>query len=114
MSTNPFDNEDRPQPQDPDTPEGQVKTALRKVYDPEIGLNVVELGLIRNISLAADPPLIDMMMTTPFCPYAGWLVQQVKQACEEIHPGKTFRINVLPDAWDPSYMEDPGILSGWA
>lgn len=112
MSVNPFD-EDRPQPQDPDTLEGHVKTALRKVFDPEIGLNVVELGLIRNINLTEDPAVIDMMMTTPFCPYAGWLVQQVKQAAEQ-EGGKTFRVNVLPDVWDPSFMEDPGILTGWS
>ncbi|TMC47046.1 MAG: metal-sulfur cluster assembly factor [Chloroflexi bacterium] len=113
MSTNPFDKDDHPQPQDPDTPEGHVKTALRKVFDPEIGLNVVELGLIREINLNEDPAVVDMMMTTPFCPYAGWLVQQVKQESEPV-AGKSVRVNVLPDVWDPSFMEDPGILSGWS
>src|SRR5712692_10487690 len=106
-------NEDRPQPQDPDTPEGQVKTALRKVFDPEIGLNVVELGLIKEIKLDKDPAVIDMLMTTPFCPYAGWLVQQVKQASEGVALGKTFRVNVLADVWSPEMMEDPGLLTGW-
>jgi metal-sulfur cluster biosynthetic enzyme len=105
--------EERPQPQDPDTPEGHVKTALRKVFDPEIGLNVVELGLVREIRIGEEPAVIDMMMTTPFCPYAGWIVQQVKTAAEEVSEGKTFRVNVLADVWDPSFMEDPGILTGW-
>ena len=105
--------EERPQPQDPDTPEGHVKTALSKVFDPEIGLNVVELGLVREIRLGEEPAVIDMMMTTPFCPYAGWIVQQVKNAAEEVSDGKTFRVNVLADVWDPSFMEDPGILTGW-
>ena len=108
----PFD-EDRPQPQDPDTPEGNVKRALRKVFDPEIGLNVVELGLIRDIKLAEDPAVIEMMMTTPFCPYAGWLVQQVKQQAEQTVQEKVFRVNVLPDVWSPEFMEDPGLLTGW-
>jgi metal-sulfur cluster biosynthetic enzyme len=111
---NPMFPEDRPQPQDPDTPEGHVKTALRKVFDPEIGLNVVELGLVKEIKMNEDPHALDMMMTTPFCPYAGWLVQQVKQACEGETPGKTWRVNVLADVWDPSMMEDPGLLTGWA
>jgi metal-sulfur cluster biosynthetic enzyme len=110
---NPFD-QDRPQPVDPDTPEGHVKAALRKVFDPEIGLNVVELGLVREINLEGDPAVIDMMMTTPFCPYAGWLVQQVKQQAEQVAPDKTFRVNVLPDAWSPEFMEDPGLLTGWS
>ena len=106
--------EERPQPQDPDTPEGHIKTALRKVFDPEIGLNVVELGLVRDINLAENPAVVNLMMTTPFCPYAGWLVQQVRSAAEEVMPGTTFRVNVLADVWDPSFMEDPGILTGWS
>ncbi|MEP7200912.1 MAG: metal-sulfur cluster assembly factor [Chloroflexota bacterium] len=109
---NPLDD-DRPQPQDPDTPEGHIKTALRKVFDPEIGLNVVELGLVRNIKLDENPAVIDMMMTTPFCPYAGWIVQQVKSASEQAIPDKTFRVNVLAEVWSPELMEDPGILTGW-
>ena len=71
------------------------------------------LGLIREINLNEDPAVVDMMMTTPFCPYAGWLVQQVKQESEPV-AGKSVRVNVLPDVWDPSFMEDPGILSGWS
>ncbi|MBI5880423.1 MAG: metal-sulfur cluster assembly factor [Chloroflexi bacterium] len=110
---NTFDT-DRPQPEDPDTPEGHVKASLRKVFDPEIGLNVVELGLVREIKLDGDPAVIDMMMTTPFCPYAGWLVQQVKQQAEQVAAGKTFRVNVLADVWSPELMEDPGLLTGWS
>jgi len=110
---NPND-EERTQPEDPDTPEGHVRKALRTVFDPEIGLNVVELGLVRDIRMGEEPAVIDMLMTTPFCPYAGWIVQQVKQASEGVTPGKTFRVNVLADVWDPSMMEDPGILTGWS
>ncbi|MBI3733311.1 MAG: DUF59 domain-containing protein [Chloroflexi bacterium] len=111
---NPNLDDERPVPQDPDTPEGHIRTALRKVFDPEIGLSVVELGLVREINLGEEPAVVNLMMTTPFCPYAGWLVQQVKLASEETMPGKTFRVNVLPDVWDPSFMEDPGILTGWS
>ncbi len=69
-----------PTPTDNLSPEDQIKEALRAVNDPEIGLNVVQLGLIREIHLNSDPGEIKMMMTTPFCPYAGWLVQQVNDA----------------------------------
>ncbi len=94
------------------SPEEQVREALRAVSDPEIGLNVVQLGLIREINLSQDEPEIKMMLTTPFCPYGGWLIQQVKDAASSTS-GKLIKITVLPDLWDPNYMEDPGLLMGW-
>ncbi len=94
------------------SPEGQVKEKLREVKDPEIGLDVVQLGLIREINLGQDEPEIKMMLTTPFCPYGGWLIQQVKDVAEQTS-GKKIKMTVLPDLWDPNYMEDPGLLMGW-
>lgn len=94
------------------SPASQVKEALRAVKDPEIGLDVVQLGLIREINLDQGEPEIKMMLTTPFCPYGGWLIQQVKDAAEQAC-AKTIKMNVLPDMWDPNYMEDPGLLMGW-
>ena len=97
---------------DANSPEGQVKEALRAVKDPEIGLDVVQLGLIREIELNQDEPEVKMMLTTPFCPYGGWLIQQVKDVAEQTS-GKKIKMTVLPDLWDPNYMEDPGLLMGW-
>jgi metal-sulfur cluster biosynthetic enzyme len=96
----------------PGSTEEQVKTALRQVYDPEIGLEVIQLGLIREIDLASDPGEVKMMLTTPFCPYGGWLIQQVKDISESVS-GKSIKVTVLPDLWDPNLMEDPGLLMGW-
>jgi metal-sulfur cluster biosynthetic enzyme len=92
--------------------EGQVKQELREVKDPEIGLDVIQLGLIREINLNLDPPEIKMMLTTPFCPYGGWLIQQVKDSASKI-VGKPVKVTVMPDLWDPNFMEDPGLLMGW-
>lgn len=94
------------------SPEDAIKKALRQVYDPEIGLEVVQLGLIREIMLDSDPAEIKMMLTTPFCPYGGWLIQQIKDVSESVS-GKTIKVTVLPDLWSPEHMEDPGLLSGW-
>ncbi len=93
-------------------PAEQVREALRSVSDPEIGLNVVQLGLIREILLDQEEPEIKMMLTTPFCPYGGWLIQQVKDVAQQV-VGKQVKMTVLPDLWDPNYMEDPGLLMGW-
>lgn len=97
---------------EPNSPEDNIKKALRQVFDPEIGLEVVQLGLIREILLNTEPPEIKMMLTTPFCPYGGWLIQQIKDVSESVS-GKTIKITVLPDLWSPEHMEDPGLLSGW-
>jgi len=91
---------------------GQIKTALRQVKDPEIGLDVVQLGLIRQIILDDAAPEIKMVLTTPFCPYGGWLIQQVKDTASQTY-GKPFKVTVLPEMWDQDYMEDPGLLAGW-
>jgi metal-sulfur cluster biosynthetic enzyme len=118
----PKNNQNPPTPPEPATeekaipdnlqPEDQVREALRAVSDPEIGLNVVQLGLIREILLDQEEPEIKMMLTTPFCPYGGWLIQQVKDTAEQV-AGKQIKMTVLPDLWDPNYMEDPGLLMGW-
>ncbi len=96
----------------PGSPEDTIKKALRQVFDPEIGLEVIQLGLIREILLDNDPAEIKMMLTTPFCPYGGWLIQQIKDVSESVS-GKKIKVTVLPDLWSPELMEDPGLLTGW-
>lgn len=96
----------------PGSPEDTIKKGLRQVFDPEIGLEVVQLGLIREILLDTDPAEIKMMLTTPFCPYGGWLIQQIKDVSEAVS-GKKIKVTVMPDLWSPEFMEDPGLLTGW-
>src|SRR3989337_738934 len=59
-----------------------VKDALRQVVDPEIGLNVIELGLIRNLTISDDRAKLVMIMTTPFCPYGPALLEMARQKAE--------------------------------
>lgn len=88
-----------------------VKTALREVYDPEIGMNVIQLGLVRNITHLPDGGfVIHMIMTTPFCPYASNLIDQVQQKASTILP-ETVSMSLDMDAWDFSMMEDPSSFS---
>ncbi len=81
--------------------------ALRSVIDPEIGLNIVELGLLRNIEIneADDSAVITMILTTPFCPYGPQLIEQVRQVGNQtIGGGVTVEIGT--ELWDPSMMEE--------
>jgi metal-sulfur cluster biosynthetic enzyme len=83
-----------------------ILDALRSVVDPEIGMNVVELALIRQILLGPDSTEVKMILTTPFCPYAGAMIQQVKEASETVvdHPVK---VTLLAERWDP---RDAGLM----
>lgn len=83
-----------------------ILDALRTVVDPEIGLNVVELALIKQVLLGTDESEVKMILTTPFCPYAGSMIQQVKEAAESVvdHPVK---VTILAERWDP---RDAGLM----
>jgi metal-sulfur cluster biosynthetic enzyme len=87
-----------------------IRSALETVMDPEINLSVIDLGLIREIRFL-DPPktLVRMMLTTPFCPYAPQLVEEVKQATVSVVPQEC-EVEIMPDAWSPDLMPDPGLL----
>ena len=89
--------------------EETVREALRQVADPELHLDVVTLGLIREINLDESPVHLSMILTTPFCPYGPWMVQMVKETAEKAVGGQV-KIEVLADQWQPDMMEDPTLL----
>jgi metal-sulfur cluster biosynthetic enzyme len=83
-----------------------VLDALRNVVDPEIGMNVVELALIKQVLLGETESEVKMILTTPFCPYAGSMIAQVKEQAEIAldHPVK---VTLLAERWDP---RDAGLM----
>jgi metal-sulfur cluster biosynthetic enzyme len=83
-----------------------ILDALRAVVDPEIGMNVVELALIKQILLGPNETEVKMILTTPFCPYAGSMIQQVQEQAESVveHPVK---VTLLAERWDP---RDAGLM----
>lgn len=93
----------------PSRQELAVRSALETVMDPEIGISVVDLGLIREVHLLPDRTFIRMMLTTPFCPYAPQLIAEVKQAAMDVVP-LPCEVEVMPDPWSPDLMPDPGLL----
>ena len=89
--------------------EESVREALRAVVDPELHLDIVTLGLLRTVDLSTTPVEVKMLLTTPFCPYGPWLVQQVKETAEKA-AGREAKVQVLPEQWTPEMMEDPTLL----
>ena len=83
-----------------------ILDALRAVVDPENGMNVVELALIKQIILGTDETEIKMILTTPFCPYAGSMIAQVKEQAESVVEHDV-KVTLLAERWDP---RDAGLM----
>lgn len=81
--------------------------SLRNVIDPEIGLNIVELGLLRNVEVdeEKDSATITMILTTPFCPYGPQLIEQVRMVGNQVMEGGV-QVELGTELWDPSMMEE--------
>jgi metal-sulfur cluster biosynthetic enzyme len=84
--------------------DSEIREALRQVVDPEIMIDVVTLGLIRHIVFNPDETEVQMILTTPFCPYAGSLVQQIKDTTRMVVDGAV-KVTLLDDLWSPDLME---------
>lgn len=85
--------------------EQTTRTALREVYDPELGMSVVELGLIRKFAWTPDTVEVTMILTTPFCPYGPALIEQVRQKSQEASQ-RTAKVTMGLEMWEPTMMED--------
>jgi metal-sulfur cluster biosynthetic enzyme len=85
--------------------EEEVREALRQVVDPEIGMDVIMLGLIRELDLQPDRSHIVMILTTPFCPYGPQLMEQTRRTVQEA-TGVPTSIELGLEMWDPSMMEE--------
>ena len=88
--------------------EEKVIEMLKTVYDPEIPVNVYDLGLIYKIDLADDYALrVDMTLTAPYCPAADFIVEDVRQKLESIEQVKSVEVNlVFEPEWDKDMMTE--------
>jgi len=93
----------------PSQQEMAIRSALETVMDPELSLSVIDLGLIREILIGAGKTTVRMLLTTPFCPYAPQIIEEVKQAAKSVVP-QDCDVEILPDPWSPDLMPDPGLL----
>jgi len=86
----------------------QVVAALRTVHDPEIPVNIYDLGLIYRLDVDDKANVdIDMTLTAPNCPVADMMPQMVTDAVEALDDVKWVTVNLVWDPpWDPSKMSD--------
>ena len=92
----------------PDIVEG-VRQKLGEVVDPEIGMNIIQLGLVRDVSVDDGIAHLKMVLTTPFCPYGPAMIEMTREKAVEALD-KPVTVEMLPDVWDFAMMEDPSAL----
>ena len=86
-----------------------LRARLAEVVDPEIALNVIQLGLIRKVSIADSEAHMYVLLTTPFCPYGPAMLEMIRQKAVEAL-NMPVNIDLGAEVWDFSLMEDPGVL----
>ena len=92
--------------------EGRIVDVLKTVYDPEIPVNIYDLGLIYRIEVGDDGNVdIDMTFTAPSCPAADFIVEDVRMKIESIEGVKSVEVNlVFEPEWDRDMMTEEAKL----
>lgn len=92
--------------------ERDIIRALRQVYDPEIPVNVYDLGLIYEIKVDEEHKVyIQMTLTAPNCPMADYVVEQVKSAVEDVPGVVSVDIDLVWEPiWDKSRMSEEALV----
>lgn len=89
--------------------EAAVFDALRQVIDPEIGCNIVDLGLIYSVTIAGSSVLVTMTLTTPGCPMGESIAAGVQQALLALDGVAAAEVEVVFDPpWQPAMMTGLG------
>lgn len=90
----------------------EIIEALRTVYDPEIPVNIFELGLIYRVDIDEDQHVqIEMTLTSPGCPVAGTLPDEVRGAVEQVDGVAAATVELVWDPpWNPSMMSEEAQL----
>lgn len=88
--------------------EDVIREALRAVIDPELGVNIVDLGLVYEISILPEGGVfVEMTLTTQGCPMSSYLSQMARQAVGGVEGVKAYTVNVVFNpAWNPGMMSD--------
>jgi FeS assembly SUF system protein len=99
-----------PAPEGDDVCEAVI-AALKEIYDPEIPVNIYDLGLIYNVEVDDGSAIVTMTLTTPHCPVAESMPQEVELRVESVPGVRDATVNLVWEpAWDPGKMTDEARL----
>lgn len=82
---------------------GRVRAAVNGVTDPELGIGVVDLGLIYDVRIAEGRIEVDMTLTSPGCPMARLIASDVEEAVRQAFPEAAVEVQLV---WDPPWTAD--------
>lgn len=83
--------------------EDKIREALRKVMDPELGVSIVDLGLIYDIRYEAGEAEVEMTLTSPGCPLAPIIDKKVREALAGVPEIEHLEIDLV---WDPPWSKE--------
>lgn len=88
--------------------EGRIVDVLKTVYDPEIPVNIYDLGMIYKVDVGEDGQVdLDMTFTAPNCPAADFILEDVRTKVESVEGIENANVNlVFEPAWDQSMMSE--------
>jgi metal-sulfur cluster biosynthetic enzyme len=91
--------------------EEAIQERLREIQDPELGLDIVTLGLVYNIAISERTVTVDMTLTTPGCPLTGYFTREVERAVLAVPEIEDARVNFVMDPpWTPDRIEEDARL----
>ncbi|HYN83333.1 MAG TPA: metal-sulfur cluster assembly factor [Gemmatimonadaceae bacterium] len=97
---------DQPVPTAPVVSEDQVKLALRRVKDPELDLNIMDIGLVYSIAVEGPKVKVDMTLTSPGCPSGPEIMGDAQREIESLPGVESADINLVwTPFWTPEKME---------
>ncbi len=85
----------------------EILEQLKQVSDPEIGMDIVNLGLVYDIQITGDHVYIKMTMTAPTCPVTPWILSQAQTIVENMEGVEAADVELVWEpSWNPSMMTD--------
>ncbi len=85
------------------TVEDKIREALREVIDPELGVSIVDLGLIYDVRYENEEAEVEMTLTSPGCPLAPVIDKKIKDALKSVSEVKKLTVELV---WDPPWSRD--------
>lgn len=83
--------------------EDKIREALRSVIDPELGVSIVDLGLIYDVRYENGEAEVEMTLTSPGCPLAPIIDKKIREAVKDVTEVKELTVEIV---WDPPWSKD--------